>query len=471
MGERADAVSLPRALPRRALKAQFDGRAQRDLVFCAAEVALGLCGIVVLAAAVTLPLFLSVAIAGFLPSGHTHMHPSRSVTRAALLVSLVAGMVLVPRAGRGLGALHRQLTARLTGERIATPPVRRSGGLLARLTADVRDGPGWKAAAYQVLKLPVTVAEAYAALLAVAGLADLAYPVWWLAFQPSAGGARPAVLAVTPVGLLRVASFAGTFAVLAIGAGMLLAAPWAARAIGSADRWLMRELLSAGQLALRVADLEETRAIAVEDSAALLRRLERNLHDGAQIRLATLAMNLGLARQKLGDDADPAIRELIDAAHRGAKEAITELRSLARGIHPPVLDSGLADALESLADASAIPTQVTTDIKNRPSPAIETIAYFCATELLTNAVKYSGAGTIEISAVERREMLRLRVTDDGRGGASPSAGSGLAGLAQRVRTVDGRIDILSPAGGPTRITVTLPIRALPDLRMREQIED
>jgi signal transduction histidine kinase len=195
----------------------------------------------------------------------------------------------------------------------------------------------------------------------------------------------------------------------------------------------------------------------------LLRRVERDLHDGAQIRLATLAMHLGMAREKLAGDPDPpdvtAARELVDAAHREAKDALAELRDLARGIHPPVLDNGLADALATIAASSAIPVELTSDIPERPTPAIETIAYFCAAELLANAAKHSSATTIRIRAAGRDGMLLLSVSDDGTGGADPAGGSGLAGLAQRVRTVDGRLEITSPPGGPTRITAELPLRA------------
>jgi len=201
----------------------------------------------------------------------------------------------------------------------------------------------------------------------------------------------------------------------------------------------------------------------VDDSAALLRRLERDLHDGAQIRLATLALNLGMAKEKLGDDGDvadaDAVRELVDAALRGAKDALGELRSLARGIHPPVLDNGLADALASLAADSPIPAGLTVSIPVRPTPAIETIAYFCATELLANAAKHSFANRIEIRATGREDVLLLSVTDDGTGGADPARGSGLSGLAQRVAVVDGGLTIASPAGGPTQISVELPLRA------------
>jgi signal transduction histidine kinase len=244
-----------------------------------------------------------------------------------------------------------------------------------------------------------------------------------------------------------------------------------ARAGATADVWLMRGMLGPGRLAQRVADLEQTRALAVEDSAALLRRLERDLHDGAQIRLATLAMNLGLAREKLDAGTDPQVRELVESAHQGAKDALVELRNLARGIHPPALDNGLADALATLAASSAVPVELTADLPRRPAPAIETIAYFCATELLANAAKHSGASRIAIGLAESGPDavglaesgpdagLVLRVSDDGRGGADPARGSGLSGLALRVRTVDGRVEIASPAGGPTTVTVTLPMHA------------
>ncbi len=242
---------------------------------------------------------------------------------------------------------------------------------------------------------------------------------------------------------------------------MLLAAPWVALSL--ADRWLMSGLLGPGRLAQRVADLEHTRAVAVDDSAALLRRLERDLHDGAQIRLATLAMNLGMAKEKLGGEGEvldaAAARELVDAAHRNAKDALIELRGLARGIHPPSLDNGLADALATLAADSVIPAELEVDIPVRPRPAIETIAYFCAAELLANAAKHSSANKIKIRAAGRAGVLLLEVSDDGTGGADPSGGSGLAGLAQRVAVVDGRLDIASPPGGPTRITVELPLAA------------
>jgi signal transduction histidine kinase len=317
---------------------------------------------------------------------------------------------------------------------------------------------------YQLAKLPVGLIELYAVFLWLGGLVNLGYPLFWGAFRNHPPGARLSPLPVfTPFGAFHVATLPGTFAVAATGAAMLLAAPWLTRAVTSADAGLIRGLLGPGRLAQRVHDLELSRALAVDDSAALLRRLERNLHDGAQIRLATLAMNLGMAREKLGDSGEvrdaAAARELVDAALRCAKEALAELRNLARGIHPPVLDNGLADALASLAADHAIPVEVQVGIPVRPTPAIETIAYFCAAELLANAAKHSFATQIALRATGQREVLLLSVTDDGTGGADPARGTGLSGLAQRVAVVDGRLLIASPAGGPTKITVELPLRA------------
>jgi signal transduction histidine kinase len=375
---------------------------------------------------------------------------------AVLLVLLLVGT----GAARRIGAAWRRLALVLLGERVTPPPLPGHGRL--------RDRPGWRAFGYLMAKFPVAVLAWYAVFFWVAGLVNLSYPFWWLSFRNHPPGVRLSPVPVfTPFGwfgqgTFYIATFPGTFAACAAGAAMLLAAPWVTRAIVSTDRWLIRGLLGPRSLRQRLADLEQTRALAVDDSAALLRQVERNLHDGAQIRLATLAMNLGMAREKLGTGGDPpdiaAVRDLVDAAHQGAKDALGELRELARGIHPPVLDSGLADALATLAAGSAIPAGLTASIPHRPTPAIETIGYFCAAELLANAVKHSYASKIDIDISERSGCLLLTVTDDGVGGADPG-GSGLAGLAQRIRTVDGRLVVSSPPGGPTRITAELPLRA------------
>jgi signal transduction histidine kinase len=448
--------------------AAFTNRAVRELLFCLVEVPLGLCALAIPAGLVFLPLGVTLLVTGrYPPPQPPRSHPEGIITAfgAAIVVVLLAVLVLTPRIARGLGAVHRRLAARLLGEHIAgPPPIRRDGGAGRRLTATLRDRSGWRAVAYLLVKLPVTVGEACAAIFAVFGLANLTYPFWWHLFRNHSANVRLSpVVAVTPFGSLRIATFPGTFAAFAVGAAMVLAAPWLARGVSSADRWLMRGLLGPGRLAQRVADLEHTRALAVDDSAAMLRRLERNLHDGAQIRLATLAMNLGMAKEKLGDDGEVldlgAVRELVDAAHRGAKDALSELRSLARGIHPPALDNGLPDALATLAADSVIPVELDVDVPVRPRPAVETIAYFCAAELLANAAKHSSANKIRIQATGRDDALLLQVSDDGTGGADPARGSGLSGLAQRAAVVDGRLDIASPPGGPTRITVELPLRA------------
>ena len=213
-------------------------------------------------------------------------------------------------------------------------------------------------------------------------------------------------------------------------------------------------------------ELEQSRAHAVDDSAARLRRIERDLHDGAQAQMVAVAMKLGLAREKLGGtatgiteaDMERAL-ELVDAAHRSAKEAIIELRDLARGIHPPVLDHGLGTALTTLAARSDVPVELVIDLPERPSAAIETIAYFCAAELLTNVVKHSGARHATLEVVHVPGLLRVLVSDDGSGGARIEARGGLAGLAERVRTVDGSLQVASPRGGPTVVTVELPSHA------------
>jgi len=216
----------------------------------------------------------------------------------------------------------------------------------------------------------------------------------------------------------------------------------------------------------RVRELEQSRAHVVDDSAARLRRIERDLHDGAQAQMVAVAMKLGLATKKLGILVDGTgqtdldrVLELVAAAHRGAKEAVTELRDLARGIHPPVLDQGLGTALTSLAARSDLPVELVIDLPERPSAAIETIAYFCAAELLTNVTKHSGATHATLEAVHMSGLMRVRVSDNGCGGARVDASGGLAGLAERIKTVDGRLQLSSPPGGPTAVTVELPSHA------------
>jgi signal transduction histidine kinase len=217
---------------------------------------------------------------------------------------------------------------------------------------------------------------------------------------------------------------------------------------------------------LRVRELEQSRAHVVDDSAVRLRQIERDLHDGAQAQMVAVAMKLGLAMKKLGGMTDGAgqtdldrVLELVAAAHRGAKEAVTELRDLARGIHPPVLDQGLGIALTSLAARSDVPVELVIDLPERPSAAIETIAYFCAAELLTNVTKHSGATHATLEAIHAPGLLRVRVSDNGCGGARVDASGGLAGLAERIKTVDGRLQLSSPAHGPTAVTVELPSHA------------
>jgi signal transduction histidine kinase len=451
------AAGGPAAVARALLLEPFTRRARRELLFCLAGIPLGLCVLVVPFWGAGFALVLALL---------APRYESTWVAAVAMILGLLALVVLATRIGRGLGAVHRRLAARLLEERIAPPPPLPPGrSVPGRLGAGLRDGPGWRAVAYQLLKLPAAVLESYAVFLWAAGLVNLTYPFWWGLFRNHPPGVtlRP-VLAASPFPgrALHIATFPGTFAAFAVGAAMLLAAPWVTRAVVTADRRLLRGLLGPGRLAQRVRDLEQTRALAVDDAAARLRRVERDLHDGAQVRLATLAMHLGMAKEQLGDDGDPLdvarARELLDAAHRGAKDALGELRDLARGIHPPVLDNGLQDALATLAAGGAVPVELRCDLPERPAPAIETIAYFCAAELLANAAKHSHAKAVTIQAVERDGMLVLTVDDDGVGGADPARGSGLSGLAQRVRTVDGRLEVASPPGGPTRVTIRLPLR-------------
>jgi signal transduction histidine kinase len=320
----------------------------------------------------------------------------------------------------------------------------------------IRDTQAWKIRGYFLMK-PV-IASFHLVVAAgfwLAGLFYLTYPAWqeWAGAGPGLGSGHPVPLAAS-------------FLFVPLGAALLLASPWLTRGVCELDLLLIRGFLGPSSdpaaLAERVKNLEASRAHVVDDSAARLRSIERDLHDGAQAQLVALAMKLGLAKEKLEDTA-PAdlsrVAQLVDDAHRNAIEAIAELRTLAKGIHPSVLDNGLPDALTTLAARSAVPVELVVDIQERPSAAIETIAYFSAAELLANVAKHSGARHATLEAVHVPGLLRIRVTDDGHGGASAVPGGGLRGLAERIRTVDGSIDIDSPPGGPTVATVELPSHA------------
>jgi signal transduction histidine kinase len=450
-------VTSAAALARAAVREPLGRRAHRELLFCLAGIPLGLCLVVALAWVMGVVAVVALVVPG---------SDSTWVAAVAMAAAVATVVAVATRLARRLGAVHRRLTARLLGTRVSPPaPARSARGRFGWLVAGLGDGPGWRAVTYQLLKLPVAVLEGYAVFWWVGGLANLTYPFWWGMFRnhPPNVALDPVPVATPfPGRLLQVDTYPGTFLALALGLAMVLAAPWVTRAITSADRRLVQLLLGPGRLSERVRDLEHTRALAVDDAAAQLRRVERDLHDGAQMRLATLAMHLGMASETLaapGAPSDlPRARKLVDAAHRDAKHALGELRDLARGIHPPVLDTGLDNALATLAATSVIPVELGCDLPERPTPAIETIAYYCAAELLANAAKHSQASRLTLQATGRRGSLVLRVGDDGVGGADPARGGGLAGLAQRVSTVDGRLRIASPPGGPTQVTIELPMR-------------
>ncbi|MFJ8633639.1 sensor histidine kinase [Streptomyces sp. NPDC093568] len=211
-----------------------------------------------------------------------------------------------------------------------------------------------------------------------------------------------------------------------------------------------------GELAERVRVLTETRRDAVDTSAAELRRIERDLHDGAQARLVAVGMDLGTIEMLLDKDPEKA-KQLVAQARRSSADALSELRDLVRGIHPPVLaERGLGDAVRALALRLPVATEVTVELPGRAEAPVESAAYFAVSEVLTNAVKHAGADRIWIDLHHANGMLRVTVTDNGKGGAVIGAGSGLAGIERRLGTFDGVLAVSSPAGGPTMVTMEIP---------------
>ncbi|WP_232291814.1 sensor histidine kinase [Frankia sp. QA3] len=397
-----------------------------------------------------------------------------AISAGASLAATVVGLPLLAAllvGARRLGEVNRRLATGLLGAGVAAPrPFRpRRPGALGWIRAGLGDTVGWRALPYLLLKFPLSlISGIVSTALWSYALGAVSYPVWrpFLPLQHDGDGhghrgasfgtdffldTAPLVTAVTVTGLL-----------------LLAVARWSVRGLVHLDLLLIRGLLGPTRRSLtaqRVRDLERTRAAAVDDSAAALRRIERDLHDGAQARLVAMAMNLGVAREHLAADGDAVdldtTRTLVDAAHRDVKEALVELRNLARGIHPPILDRGLDAALASLTASSALPVRVSVDLPDRPSAAIETIAYFCVAELLANAAKHSHASQAYVSIIGRAKRVRVAVGDDGAGGAriAPGGTGGLAGLVERVHTVDGWLSLTSPAGGPTTVTLDLPLHA------------
>src|SRR3984957_9830194 len=306
----------------------------------------------------------------------------------------------------------------------------------------------WGEIGYAFLRLPVSAVSVTVSIGVWAlGLTMLTLP-FYNHHLPS-GGAR--------LGDTVLRGSAVTW-VSAIGLAVVIAAPQLTRGLATADAAMSRWLLGPpSDLAARVSELEISRERVVDAAEGERRRIERDLHDGAQQRLVSLAMELGRAQAKFADDPEGA-RVLVDQAHAQAKEALTELRNLVRGVHPPVLtERGLDAALSGLAALCPIPVDVHVDVPVRPRSAVEAVAYFMVAEALTNVAKHSRASQAKV-VVEGHGYpgtLTVMISDDGIGGADPG-GSGLAGLADRVSGVDGRLSVESPSGGPTIIAAELP---------------
>lgn len=365
-----------------------------------------------------------------------------------LTVAILIGAVLLPQLLRLATIMQRSRFGALLGVELRAdtgpdpqPPTWRA------LLAALRTGDAWRQLGYHLVAAPVfATAGLGMILLGGAGIVLLLLPA-----------IAPALPAHSP---LR-ASAAVPRDVLLCAAGVLALwlAAWLAGIIAALDERAAVALLGpdrAVQLERRVAGLTESRSALVQAVDAERRRIERDLHDGVQQRLVSLAINVGIARSRL-TDLPPEARAVIESAHEEAKAAMAELRDLVRGLHPAVLDDrGLDAALSGIAARAPLPVRLRVEVPQRAAPAVEAVAYFVVSEALTNIAKHAEATQADVEVVQARGRLRLRIVDDGVGGADPARGSGLAGLARRAASVDGTFALASPAGGPTVITVELP---------------
>ena len=356
------------------------------------------------------------------------------VNAALYIAAVIVIPVLTPWVTQGLAALQRSRLRATLGTEIPAPA--RTAGRAPWPVGPWLEPATWRQLGFHLL----------AVLTGVAG--GLLVAACWLA--PVAAVAYLAVYGgVLAIGLPACA------AALAL----LLAAPWAARQVTRADSFLARKLLGPSrseELALRVASLARSRADAVAAADAERRRIERDLHDGAQQRRVSLAMNLGMARERFEGEAEP-VRQAIAAAHEEAILALSELREFIRGLHPAVLsDRGLNAALSGLVARAPLPVRLRVDVPRPAAPGVEAVAYFIVSEALANVVKHAQATSAAVTVTRDGDLLRVAVSDDGTGGAVSGGGTGLPGLAQRAAAVDGTLNIDSPPGGPTVITAELP---------------
>ncbi|MFF8646736.1 sensor histidine kinase [Streptomyces griseoluteus] len=382
---------------------------------------------------------------------------------AGLLVTFVGVPVLaLALVGcRGFGALERARAGALLKVRVAAPePLTPSGpGPLPWLGAVLRSGSSWRHLVYALVHFPWAVFSFSVAIsFWTYGWALLTYPLWFWVFPMWAGQGGIQLYGDDHHSVYLDNPFEITATAL-VGLVFTLLTPWVLRGLTTVDGLLVRGLLGPSRLTARVEELESDRGVVVDTAAADLRRIERDLHDGAQARLVNLAMGLGLAKEKLHHDPETAAR-MVEEAHGEVKTALKELRDLARGIHPAVLtDRGLDAALSAIATRCTVPVTLTVDLPTRPAPAIEGITYYTASELLQNISKHSHAHHATLDLWHTPHHLMLQIRDDGIGGADAGRGTGLAGLAERLDAVDGVLVIDSPPGGPTVITAELPWRA------------
>ncbi|MFJ1756906.1 histidine kinase [Kitasatospora sp. NPDC088134] len=379
-------------------------------------------------------LFLAAGLPLGLPAAILFTSPQPAVLPGLLLLAALLDLLTTAQRSRVRSLYGLEIPSRL-------PP---GADWLARLRA----GLTWRQAVHHLLVAPLQ-ALAAALLLALWGSAAVLLGFFgWVWLLPLDNPLRGR------------AGWTGTGAAVTAGGLLLLfAMPWLTALLAALDVWTVRALLGPNRaevLERRVEHLARSRVDVVDAADAERRRIERDLHDGAQQRLVSLAMNLGLARRTL-KNVPPEAMEVIVAAHDEAQAAIKELHDLVRGLHPAVLeDRGLDAALSGIAARSPVPVHLTVDLPGRMAPTVEAVAYFTVSEALANAAKHSRASRVDLVLRRRADRLLLTITDDGVGGADAGRGTGLSGLRKRAASVDGTFAITSPRGGPTTITMELP---------------